>query len=215
MSCRLQFATPSRVASRRMPPMKHVGKRSERLSTLDDVTGLYRREAVEERLQRIAKAALRRKGQYAVVTMALNEFESIETQLGPWLGDRHVLRSAAARLQKEIRDTDICGRWGADFLHLCHRSRRGSASGRPICGQAAAGVDLRTEVGRNKLPSPRRVSARRSIHLTPTPHRRSWRLRSAPWRLQKPTERPPLALQAPASSAPVRAQLRTPSAMRP
>jgi diguanylate cyclase (GGDEF)-like protein len=87
--------------------------RLRRLSTLDDVTGLYRREAVEERLQRIAKAALRRKGQYAVVTMALNEFESIETQLGPWLGDR-VLRSAAARLQKEIRDTDICGRWGAD-----------------------------------------------------------------------------------------------------
>jgi diguanylate cyclase (GGDEF)-like protein len=86
--------------------------RLKRLSTLDDVTGLYRREAVDERLQRVAKAALRRKGQYAVLMMALNEFESIETQFGPSIGDR-VLRSAAARLKKEMRDTDICGRWDA------------------------------------------------------------------------------------------------------
>jgi diguanylate cyclase (GGDEF)-like protein len=87
--------------------------RLRRLSALDDVTGLYRREAVEERLQRTAKAASRRKGQYAVLVMALNEFETIETQFGHLIGDR-LLRSAATRLKSEIRDTDICGRWDAD-----------------------------------------------------------------------------------------------------
>jgi diguanylate cyclase (GGDEF)-like protein len=92
--------------------------RLKQQSIVDDVTGLFRRKAVEDRLERASRAAARRKGQYAVVVIALNELESMEAQFGHLIADR-VLRAAASRLQKEIRETDVCGMWGADsFIYL-------------------------------------------------------------------------------------------------
>jgi two-component system cell cycle response regulator len=93
-------------------------ERLRRQSAVDDVTGVYRRETLEERLERASKSASRRNGQYAVVMIALNENEAIETQFGYAVVDR-ALRSVAQRLQKEMRSTDVCGRWSADtFIYL-------------------------------------------------------------------------------------------------
>jgi diguanylate cyclase (GGDEF)-like protein len=99
---------------------KHAEENISRLkrhSMLDEVTGLYRREAIEERLGRAADRATRQHGQFAVIAVAFNEFEEIEKRFGQAVADK-ALRAFALGLQKAMRPSDICSRFGVDVF-LC------------------------------------------------------------------------------------------------
>jgi diguanylate cyclase (GGDEF)-like protein len=74
---------------------------------------MYRRSAVEEKLASIGTSAAHGHGHYAIVLVALNEFESIERRFGHVMAAR-VLRAFGARLQAEARVTDILGRFAGD-----------------------------------------------------------------------------------------------------
>jgi diguanylate cyclase (GGDEF)-like protein len=87
--------------------------RLRRQSSFDDETGMYRRSAVDEKLASIGTSAAHGDGHYAVVLVALNEFESIERRFGHVMAGR-VLRAFGARLQAEARATDILGRFASD-----------------------------------------------------------------------------------------------------
>lgn len=87
--------------------------RLRRHAMMDEVTGLHSRASVEERLERAAKGASRRQGQFGIVMLALNELGTVESQFGYVVRDR-VLRAAASRLQLQARETDLCGRYGDD-----------------------------------------------------------------------------------------------------
>ena len=91
--------------------------RLKRHSMFDEVTGLYRREAIEERLNRAASRAGRQRGQFAVIAIAFNEFPEIENRFGQAIGDK-ALRAFAHNLQRAVRPIDICGRFGIDVF-LC------------------------------------------------------------------------------------------------
>ncbi|MBV8838064.1 MAG: response regulator [Alphaproteobacteria bacterium] len=88
-------------------------ERLRRQSGLDDMTGLFRRHAFEERLTRAHHAALRRKGGFGLVLARLNELDAIETKFGQVASDRAV-RAATSRMKSVLPETAVCGRWEID-----------------------------------------------------------------------------------------------------
>ena len=83
------------------------------LATHDALTGLPNRLLLSDRI-RMVLAQSRRSGQaFAVVSIGLDGFKRINDALGHPVGDA-VLRLAAARLRKALRDSDTLARVGGD-----------------------------------------------------------------------------------------------------
>ncbi|GEM_PF-577871 len=97
---------------------REAAARLERLARYDTLTGLYRREVLEDALHRVHAGALRRGGRYGVVLADLDRFKVINDTYGHAAGDR-VLVEVAGTLRALVRDMDWIGRWGGEeFLLL-------------------------------------------------------------------------------------------------
>lgn len=90
----------------------------EDLASTDQLTGLYNRRMVLERLDE-EHARFQRSGQrYALVMMDLDHFKVVNDTYGHSAGDA-VLREVARRLQQDVRSTDTLARLGGEeFLLL-------------------------------------------------------------------------------------------------
>ena len=87
---------------------------SERLASMDPLTGLDNRRKVELELE--ARAAAGR--QFCIMMFDVNGFKQINDQMGHLTGDQ-ILKQFAAELRAAIRAGDIVGRWGGDeFLTI-------------------------------------------------------------------------------------------------
>ncbi|MDB5936212.1 MAG: histidine kinase [Massilia sp.] len=83
------------------------------MATHDALTGLPNRLLLSDRM-RMVIAHARRSGQgFAVATVGLDGFKKVNDGLGHPIGDA-VLRQAAARLRKTLRDSDTLARVGGD-----------------------------------------------------------------------------------------------------
>ena len=93
-------------------------RRLENLSSTDQLTGLYNRRFVMERLEE-EYARFQRSGQsYAVIMMDLDHFKKVNDNHGHAAGDQ-VLREVAQRLRQSVRSTDTLARMGGEeFLLL-------------------------------------------------------------------------------------------------
>ena len=93
-------------------------RRLENLSSTDQLTGLYNRRIVMERLAE-EHARFQRSGQtYAVIMMDLDHFKTVNDNHGHAAGD-DVLREVAERLRQSVRSTDTLARMGGEeFLLL-------------------------------------------------------------------------------------------------
>jgi diguanylate cyclase (GGDEF)-like protein len=93
-------------------------RRLESLSSTDQLTGLYNRRIVMERLEE-EHARFQRSGQtYAVIMMDLDHFKKVNDTYGHSAGD-DVLREVAQRLRQSVRSTDTLARMGGEeFLLL-------------------------------------------------------------------------------------------------
>ena len=93
-------------------------RRLESLSSTDQLTGLYNRRIVMERLAE-EHARFQRSGQtYAVIMMDLDHFKTVNDNHGHAAGD-DVLREVAERLRQSVRSTDTLARMGGEeFLLL-------------------------------------------------------------------------------------------------
>jgi len=90
----------------------------ERLSTTDQLTGLFNRRSMEQTLGAELDRAERYGEQGAVLIADIDHFKTINDNLGHPEGDR-VLREAAQILTATIRSTDTVARWGGEeFLIL-------------------------------------------------------------------------------------------------
>lgn len=90
-------------------------KELERLSVLDNLTGLYNRAKLEEVMDYELKRAHRTQRPFSVILLDIDDFKQVNDELGHLAGD-NVLRELAEILQNSIRETDLVFRWGGEEL---------------------------------------------------------------------------------------------------
>jgi diguanylate cyclase (GGDEF)-like protein/PAS domain S-box-containing protein len=83
------------------------------LSTIDELTGLYNRREIINKLQETLNTKHRYSREYCLVLIDLDNFKSINDTLGHDLGDE-ALRSFAYVMRARLRKTDIFGRFGGE-----------------------------------------------------------------------------------------------------
>lgn len=84
-----------------------------RLSTTDQLTGVYNRRRLEEALEREVRLCHRYDRSVAVIMFDVDNFKQVNDTFGHHTGDR-VLKVMAAEVSRSIRKTDIFGRWGGE-----------------------------------------------------------------------------------------------------
>ncbi|TMA18750.1 MAG: diguanylate cyclase [Deltaproteobacteria bacterium] len=85
------------------------------LATRDELTGLYNRRAVMERLDEEIERAARDGGKLCVLLMDVDHFKHLNDDRGHLAGDE-VLRKIAVRLERVAGPDDALGRYGGDEL---------------------------------------------------------------------------------------------------
>jgi len=101
------------VVGRDMSAQRATEERLRHMATHDALTELPNRLLLSDRI-RMVIASARRSGQgFAVATIGLDGFKKVNDGLGHPVGDA-VLRMAAARLRKTLRDSDTLARVGGD-----------------------------------------------------------------------------------------------------
>ncbi len=103
----------SHIARKAIHRLKQQSLALEHQSQHDGLSGLYNRSHWEQ-LVRAEFARFRRQGQPAVLVMAdLDHFKRINDLHGHAAGDQAICRFAAA-LNRVLRETDVCGRYGGE-----------------------------------------------------------------------------------------------------
>ena len=91
----------------------------ERLSETDKLTGLCNRSRLDTLLQHEIERHHRNHSPLTLVLSDIDHFKRINDRLGHLGGDA-VLSTVARLLAKQVRASDICGRWGGEeFLIIC------------------------------------------------------------------------------------------------
>jgi polar amino acid transport system substrate-binding protein len=99
--------------------LEQKNRELERLSTVNQLTGLYNRHKTDQELEAEIQRAERYGRPLSVIMFDIDWFKSVNDNYGHPAGDT-VLRKIAALLRNRIRSTDIAGRWGGEeFLIIC------------------------------------------------------------------------------------------------
>jgi diguanylate cyclase (GGDEF)-like protein len=88
-------------------------KRVEEQAITDDLTGLYNRRHLDERLEREVQMARRNGDQVSLVLLDLDHLKRINDTFGHPVGDA-VLRHVGATLREVVRTVDVCARYGGE-----------------------------------------------------------------------------------------------------
>ncbi len=95
-----------------------LGRMLRTLAERDELTGLYNRKSVLNKLEYLISLVKRNQNELSVVFADINGLKQVNDQLGHEAGDR-MIQAAAQAFTKEIRETDIAARIGGDeFLIL-------------------------------------------------------------------------------------------------
>ena len=98
---------------------KKMEEELSRLATTDTLTGICNRGKIEESLRQEMARASRYGTPLSIILFDLDGFKEVNDSLGHSCGDQ-VLQEVAAMVGKQIRETDVLGRWGGDeFMVLC------------------------------------------------------------------------------------------------
>lgn len=146
----------------------------EHLSITDKLTGLFNRSHLDTLLQQELERH-RRSGQpLTLVLCDIDHFKRINDEHGHLSGDI-VLQQFARVLTRQMRASDICGRWGGEeFLIICPDTAAGSA--------AAITNKLRLAFGETHFHNELRVNASfgiASLETTASPQQSDQLLRRA------------------------------------
>jgi len=85
----------------------------ERLANFDLLTGLYNRQAILGKLRELINRAKRYKEDFSLSMLDIDHFKRVNDRYGHLTGDE-VLEKIAALIRRNIRDTDIAGRYGGE-----------------------------------------------------------------------------------------------------
>jgi diguanylate cyclase (GGDEF)-like protein len=98
---------------------------SERLSSLDPLTGLANRRTFEAQLDMKVRAA----GRFCLILIDLNDFKEVNDRLGHLAGDE-VLKGFAGKLRVQFPSADLVARWGGDEFAVIVSSNLNDAQAR-------------------------------------------------------------------------------------
>ena len=98
---------------------------SEKLCSLDPLTGLANRRTFEEQLDIKISTA----GRFCLILIDLNDFKDVNDRLGHLAGDC-VLKSFAGKLRGQFPSADLVARWGGDEFAVIINSGRTDAEAR-------------------------------------------------------------------------------------
>ncbi len=99
--------------------LRRYSKELKRLSITDSLTNLYNRMKIDALLQYQHHLHIRYKAPCGVIMLDIDHFKNINDKFGHQTGD-YVLQQFADILKKNIRATDLLGRWGGEeFLIIC------------------------------------------------------------------------------------------------
>ncbi len=90
----------------------------EKRAQFDQLTALANRSLFVEQLSRAIGRAQRKSSPLAALFIDIDRFKSVNDTLGHDVGDQ-LLREIAARLDRNLRVGDFCGRWGGDEFVVC------------------------------------------------------------------------------------------------
>jgi diguanylate cyclase (GGDEF)-like protein len=110
-----QIEQAESLAESSMPALENARRYGEarKLAETDALTGLYNQRYFHETLRREVLRAQRYERNLALIVFDLDDFKTINDQIGHLAGDR-VLSQAAERLREAVRSVDVACRIGGD-----------------------------------------------------------------------------------------------------
>ena len=109
-----------------------ISKMNEELkhiSTYDSLTSIYNRRKLEEALTEEVSLCRRYHNDFALILLDVDHFKLVNDTHGHDVGDE-VLKTIARLIQENVRELDICGRWGGEeFLIIVRQSSLDQAAG--------------------------------------------------------------------------------------
>ena len=137
-------------------------RRLEVQASLDPLTGLHNRRALELRMSQLLAAPPGDVQRFACLLFDIDHFKSINDRYGHAAGDT-VLRKVAGLLRAEVRGGDIVCRWGGEemLVILAGCSRPQALQRAEALRAAISGLDHRNAPGQAALaePMPQQVTA--------------------------------------------------------
>ncbi|WP_229508979.1 GGDEF domain-containing phosphodiesterase [Massilia sp. CCM 8734] len=150
--CRLQQSgdTVLLAVGRDISAQRETEERLRHLATHDSLTELPNRLLLSDRI-RMVIAHARRSGQnFSVATIGLDGFKKVNDGLGHPVGDA-VLRIAAARLRKTLRDSDTLARIGGDEFVAVLPGTCSEAQIKLVTGRLLAALQAPFEVDKHTI----------------------------------------------------------------
>jgi diguanylate cyclase (GGDEF)-like protein len=138
------------VLGRDMTAQRATEERLRHMATHDGLTELPNRLLLSDRI-RMVIASARRSGQaFAVATVGLDGFKKVNDALGHPVGDE-VLRMAAARLRRTLRDSDTLARAGGDEFVAVLPGTASEAQIRLVTARLLAALQSPFEIGEHTI----------------------------------------------------------------
>ena len=124
-----QLEKVARISDRYQNMMRDLNEALREASTHDALTGLANRRLLIEKLKKEVERYARYQRPFSIAMLDVDHFKGINDRYGHEVGDGALIEIARV-LDAEIRENDLCGRWGGEeFLILL-----------PETGDQAAGL---------------------------------------------------------------------------
>jgi diguanylate cyclase (GGDEF)-like protein len=112
-----QLQKLARISDRYQSMLRELNQALLQASTHDVLTGLFNRRMLIDRLKEESARCQRTQLPFSVAMLDIDDFKSVNDKLGHDAGDK-VLSKVAQCLPLQLRESDVCGRWGGEEFLL-------------------------------------------------------------------------------------------------